>query len=259
MNKESVNVARSVYYGLMSKMFVFTDGEDRFDGVIEALDILIANPLDVNSGEALKEIKFFIETKGTEALSKEFDDIFSNPITQTLRDTASFYDEGVESGKKRVVVKNFLGKTRIRRNEKIFTDNEDSVGFLVTFMHELIELILSGQKEYENLQHCLFEEVINEFFDEFIVNLYEHEKADAYKSLAIVLNAFLEFERLYFDVRKPKPKEKIAAKPKEDTEFISDAEAKRRAQNRAKREADLLQSSCKLEDAPSGFEEDGDL
>jgi len=169
MNKESVNVARSVYYGLMSKMFVFTTNKDRFDGVVEALDVLIANPLDENSCEALKEVKFFIETRGTEALSNEFDNIFNNPITQTLRDTASFYDEGVESGKKRVVVKNFLGKTKIRRNEKVFTDNEDSVGFLVTFMHELIELILSGHKEYEYLQHCLFKEVINEFFDEFII------------------------------------------------------------------------------------------
>ncbi len=258
MNKESVNVARSVYYGLFSKLLVFTTSEDRFDGVVEALDVLIANPLDENSCEALKEVKDFIQTRGTQALINEFDSIFSNPITQNLRDTASFYDEGVESGKKRVVVKNFLGKTKIRRNEKVFTDNEDSIGFLVTFMHELIELILSGQKEYENLQHCLFEEVINEFFDEFIVNLYEHEKADAYKSLAIVLNAFLEFERLYFDVRKPKPKEKVVVKPKE-TEFISDAEAKRREENRKKREADTLHPSCKLDDIFSGSEEEGDL
>jgi len=250
MNKDSVNVARSVYYGLMSKMFVFTTSRDRFDGLVEALDILIANPLDENSCEALKEVKYFIETRGTGALLDEFDNIFSNPMTQTLRDTASFYNEGVESGKKRVVVKNFLGKTKIRRNEKVFMDNEDSVGFLVTFMHELIELIISGEKQYATVQHCLFKEVINEFFDEFIVNLYEHEKADAYKSLAVVLNAFLEFERVYFDVRKPKPKEKITKKV-ERNEFISEAEAKRRAENRKKREADALFASCNIEGASS--------
>ncbi|MDX1809236.1 MAG: molecular chaperone TorD family protein [Sulfurospirillaceae bacterium] len=250
MNHESVNPARSIYYGLMSKMFVFTTKEDRYEGVVEALDILIANPLDENSCEALKEVKEFIEERGLERLADEYDDIFHNPETRTIRDTASYYDEGVESGKKRVEVKNFLAKTRIRRNETVFKDNEDSVGFLVTFMHELIELIMAGEKQYESVQHCLFVEVINEFFDEFIVNLYEHEKSDAYKSLAIVCNAFMEFERLYFDVRKPQPKEKIVKKVEQD-EYISEAEAQRRAENKAKREADALLTSCSMEEASS--------
>ena len=254
----AVNTARSIYYGFFSKMFVFTPNIDRFEGVDEALDILIKNPLDENSGEALKEIKEFIKAYGNQGLSDEFDDIFNNPVTQTVRDTASFYSEGVESGRKRVEVKNFLAKTRIRRNEKVFTDNEDSVGFLVTFMHELIELVSSGEKQYETVEHCLYTEVINEFFDEFIVALYEHDKANAYKSLAIVLNAFIEFERLYYKVQKPKAKEKIQKK-EEVKEVISDAEAKRRSENRKKREGDLLHSSCKLDDVFTGTEEEGDL
>ncbi len=255
--QESVNPARSLYYGFMSKMFVFSAREDRYDGVIEALDVLIANPMDENSCEALKEIKEFIETRGTEALANEYDDIFSNPETSVVRDTASYYDEGLESAKKRVVVKNFLGKTKIRRNEAIFKDNEDSVGFLVTFMHELCELIIKGETQYETVQHCLFTEVINEFFDEFIVNLYEHEKSNAYKSLAIVLNAFLEFERLYFKVSKPKPKEKVI-KIEEPCEYISDEEAKRRAENRIKRNSAALHESCNME-VFTGTEEEGDL
>ena len=258
MQNDAVNAARSIYYGFFSKMFVFTPNIDRFEGIDEALDILIKNPLDENSREALKEIKEFIKTYGNQGLSDEFDDIFNNPVTQTVRDTASFYSEGVESGRKRVEVKNFLAKTRIRRNEKVFTDNEDSVGFLVTFMHELIELVSSGEKQYETVEHCLYTEVINEFFDEFIVALYEHDKANAYKSLAIVLNAFIEFERLYYKVQKPKAKEKIQKK-EEVKEIISDAEAKRRSENRKKREGDLLHSSCKLDDVFTGTEEEGDL
>jgi len=258
MDNHAINVARSVYYGLFSKMFVFTPNIDRFEGIDEALSILIKNPLDENSGEALKEIKEFIQAYGNKGLSDEFDDIFSNPTTQTVRDTASFYDEAVESGKKRVEVKNFLAKTRIRRNEKVFKDNEDSVGFLVTFMHELIELVIRGENQYETVEHCLYTEIINEFIDEFIIALYEHEKASAYKSLAIVLNAFIEFERLYFKVQKPKAK-KIVTKKEEVKEVISDAEAKRRAENRKKREGDLLHSSCKLDDVFTGTEEEGDL
>jgi len=238
MNKESVNPARSIYYGLMSKMFVFSTKESRYEGVVEALDLLIANPMDENSGEALKEIKEYIHSGAYQVLSDEYDDIFHSPATSTLRDTASYYDEGVESGKKRLEVKNFLAKTKIRRDEKSFKSNEDSIGFLVTLMHELIELNISGDTQYSTVEHCLFTEVINGFFDEFIVNLYEHDSANAYKSLAVVFNAFMEFERLYFDERKPVPKEKVAKSIEEDCEYVSAEEAKRRARNKALRDAD---------------------
>ncbi len=233
MNKESVDGARSLYYGFFSRMFIFTSSKSRFDGVEEALEIMIANPMDENSVEALKEIKEFIEFGGFEALIFEYDEIFHNPQSAVVRDTASYYDEQVESGKKRLEVKNFLGKTNIRRDEKHFKENEDSVGFLVTFMHEIIELAISEGSSYENLQHCLFEEIINVFIDEYIEALYEHEKSNAYKSVAVVLNAFMEFERLYFDINRPTPKEKKV----EPCELISSKEIARRKSNRAAKEA----------------------
>lgn len=246
MNKEAVNGARSLYYGFFSKMFVFTTEKDRFNGLKEALDVMMANPMDENSAEALKEISEFINLGGYEVLVNEYDEIFHNPESSVVRTTASYYDEQVESGKKRLEVKNFLAKTKIRRDEKNFKETEDSVGFLVTFMHELAELIISGEKSYDTLQHCLFTEIINEFIDEFIEKLYESKKANAYKSVAIVLNAFIEFERLYFDVAKPAPKEKIEKKV-EPCEFISDEEAARRKRNKEARDADSLTSSCSVE------------
>jgi len=259
MNKEAVNKARSVYYGFFSKMLVFTENENRFDGLKEALDIMIANPMDENSAEALKEINEFINLGNYTVLINEYDDIFHNPESAVVRNTASYYDEGVESGKKRVVVKDFLAKTKIRRDEKHFKEPEDSVGFLVTFMHELIELIVSGEKSYDTLQHCLFTELINEFIDEYIEALYEHEKSNAYKSLAVVLNAFIAFERLYFDVSKPAPKEKIIRK-EEPCEFISDAEAARRKRNREAKAADSIVKACDIpEESFAGKEEEGDL
>lgn len=259
MNKEAVNKARSLYYGFFSKMLVFTENKNRFDGLKEALDIMIANPMDENSAEALKEINEFVNFDNYEVLVSEYDDIFHNPESAVVRNTASFYDEGVESGKKRVVVKDFLAKTKIRRDEKHFKEPEDSVGFLVTFMHELIELIVSGEKSYDTLQHCLFTEVINEFIDEYIEALYEHEKSNAYKSLAVVLNAFIAFERLYFDVSKPAPKEKIIRNV-EPCEFISDEEAARRKRNREAKAADSIIKACDIpEESFAGKEEEGDL
>lgn len=237
INKESVNKARSLYYGLLSKLFVFTTSTERYKGVLEALDVMIQNPIDENSGEALKEIKAYLLESGEVALIQEYDDIFHNPAFKVVRNTASYYDEGVESGHQRLAVKNFLAKTKIRRDENHFKENEDSVGFLFTFMHELIELIMQEQKEYDNLQHCLFTEVINPFVDEFVINVYEHPMSQIYKSVAIVLNAFVAFERMYFEVAKPPFKEKVRVQ--KPVEVISGAEAKRRAENKAKKMAGL--------------------
>lgn len=236
MNKESVNKARSLYYGLLSKMFVFTTSADRYKGVLEALDVMIDNPIDENSAEALKELKHFIQDAGEIGLIQEYDDLFHNPSYPAVRNTASYYDEGVESGRKQLEVKNFLAKTKIRRNEKVFRENEDCVGFIFTFMHELIELIMAGNTEYETTQHCFFNEIINPFIDEFIVNVYEHPKAHMYQAIAIILNTFMAFERMYFDIAKPPYKEvKRVVKP---VEVISGAEARRRAENKAKKAAE---------------------
>lgn len=237
INKESVNKARSLYYGFLSKMFIFTTSADRYLGINEALEVMIQNPIDENSGEALKEIQAFLNTYTQSALIQEYDDIFHNPAYKVVRNTASYYDEGVESGHQRLAVKNFLAKTKIRRDENNFKENEDSVGFIFTFMHELIELIIQDQKEYENIQHCLFTEVINPFVDEFVINVYEHPMSKAYKSIAIVLNAFITFERMYFEVAKPPFKEKVRVQ--KPVEVISGAEAKRRAENKAKKMAGL--------------------
>ena len=236
INKESVNKARSLYYGFLSKMFVFTTHHDRYLGINEALTVMIENPMDENSGEALKEIHAFLKTCGQTALIQEYDDIFHNPAYKVVRNTASYYDEGVESGHQRLAVKNFLAKTKIRRDENHFKENEDSVGFIFTFMHELIELIMQGGKEYEYIQHCLFVEVINPFMDEFVINVYEHPMSKAYQSVAIVLNAFMAFERMYFEVAKPPLKER--ERVQKPVEVISGAEARRRAENKAKKEAD---------------------
>ena len=246
LNKESVNKARSLYYGFLSKLFVFTTSPRRYEGLAEALEVMAQNPLDENSGEALREIQLFLAHNGESAFIQEYDDVFHNPSYKVVRNTASYYAEGVESGKKHLEVKNFLAKTKIRRNEKYFKENEDSVGFIFTFMHELIELIMNEQKEYDSLQHCLYTEVINPFIDEFIVKVYEHPMARIYKSVAIVLNAFMAFERLYFDVAKPPLKEVGRVQKTQPLEMVSGAEAKRRAENKAKKEADKTKKMAEV-------------
>ncbi len=66
---------------------------------------------------------------------------------------------------------------------KKYSDYEDQIGFIFTVLSELCELQAQGHDEYSNTIHCIFEQILNEFVDEFAKELYNHENADILKML----------------------------------------------------------------------------
>ncbi|KHF15243.1 hypothetical protein PO80_12320, partial [Vibrio parahaemolyticus] len=49
----------------------------------------------------------------------------------------------------------------------------------------------------------LFEKVINKSIDEFLGDVFMNKNANLYKEIASIAMAFMEFERLCFEVEKP--------------------------------------------------------
>lgn len=243
MQDQSLMKARSIYYNLFSKFFVYSKDVTVYLELINTLKLLEKNPLDNTTKEAISRILSKLDSTSNVVLVQEYDDIFHNPETKNIRTTASYYDEGVESGKKRVEMLQFLAKTKIRRNESEFAEYEDTVGFILTLMAELNELIVNGEEQYKNTQHCIFAEVLNDFIEEFAKEVYEHECSDIFKDVIIVLKAFIDFERLYLEVSKPEPKEDIQ-RDVPSCDVISDEEAARRAKNKA-----MKANGPKIEDA----------
>ncbi|WP_428024593.1 TorD/DmsD family molecular chaperone [Arcobacter sp.] len=229
-DNNAINKARALYYNLFENFFILSSKNENYFELLRLINILKENPLDEISGMALNKITEMLDPLSNVQLVQEFDNLFHNPLTQKIRTTASYYDEGVESGKKRVEMIQFVAKTKLRRDEKNFFEYEDSVGFIFSLMASLCNDIANGEKEYENTVHCIFAQILNEFIDEFAKDIYEHEKATIFKELMIVLHSFIEFERLYLEVSKPTPKEKIE---KENCETISKEEMERRARNKA--------------------------
>ena len=232
MKDQEINKARAVYYSLFSHLFVYSAETTRYLQLINTVDILINSPLDDTSCDALKRIKAQLDPMSNVNLVQEFDDLFHNPFSSTIRTTASFYDEQVESGKKRVQMLDFLTKTRIRRDENTYTDLEDSVAFILTLMAELLGLISEGQEQYKTLTHCIFADVLNDFVDEFARDVYEHENAKIFKDVIIVLQAFISFERLYLEISKPVLSKKAEVKNAPCANEITEEEMQRRARNK---------------------------
>ena len=232
-DNQTINKARALYYNFFANFFVVSQRSENYFELIRLLNILKQNPLDESSSEALNNISNLLDSFSNVALLKEFDDLFHNPLNKKIRQTASFYDEGVESGKKRVEMINFVAKTKLRRDENSYFEYEDSIGFIFSLMAELSDLLANEQKEYENTVHCIFAQILNDFIDEFAKDIYEHDKSNIYKELMVVLHSFVEFERLYLEVSKPPKKEKIIKKQGDDWGDISDEERQRRERNRA--------------------------
>ena len=232
-DNQTINKARALYYNFIANFFVLSSKSENYFELIRLLNILKENPLDESSANALNSISNLLDSSSNVALLKEFDDLFHNPLNKKIRQTASFYDEGVESGRKRVEMIDFVAKTKLRRDENSYFEYEDSVGFIFSLMAELSNQVASGEKEYENTVHCIFAQILNEFIDEFAKDIYEHDKSNIYKELMVVLHSFVEFERLYLEVSKPAKKEKIIKKQGDDWGNISDEERQRRERNKA--------------------------
>ena len=232
MDEQKINKSRSLYYAMFSRFFIFSADNTKYFELSNLINLLKENPLDDATKIALTNLSEVIKVDSNVAFISEFDDIFHSPESTTVSTTASYYDEHIESGKKRVEMQNFLAKTKIRRDEKTYTDYEDHIGFIFAVLSDLTNELSEGKDEYKNTVHCIFEQILNEFVDEISRNLYEHENSVIFKDIVIVLNSFIALERLYLNVSKPayiKKQKPVLASCDDD---ISDEERARRAKNK---------------------------
>ncbi|MCP4970743.1 MAG: molecular chaperone TorD family protein [Arcobacter sp.] len=236
MKDNNIYKSRALYYAMFSRFFVFATDNSRYLELINLIDTLQKNPLDKTTSVAFTQIRKELKSDSNISFMKEFDSIFHSPETSMVRTTASYFDENVESGKKRLEMQNFLAKTKIRRDEKQYSDYEDHVGFIFSVMSELCDLISEDQEEYINTSHCIFDQILNEFIDDFAKEVYEHEEAKIFKNIVVLLKTFIEFERIFLEVSIPNKKEnKNLSHEDKSCENISEDEAARRARNKALR------------------------
>lgn len=132
-------------------------------------------------------------------------------------------------------IRQILAKTTIRKNEADFKENEDNIGFVFALMSDFIAKILENNESYKERENELFVQIINPFIDEFLDRLQSHESANLYKNISVIVRNFMEFERVYFGVKKPLYQREKNLK----TTGISRSEAIRREGNKKRKFKDL--------------------
>ncbi len=228
-SKGEFAAGRGLYYSLFSRFFVFSQEADRFSGVNAMLGLASAHALNEESAAAIMRIQAKFDEKNSQNLADEFDEIF-HALPSPLRNSLSYYDEGYEVGHACAKVRKILARTDIRRDEAKFKENEDNVGFVFALMSEFIaresELELYGE-----LEEQLFKEIINPNIDEFIENLFNHESSEIYKDVAVLLQGFIEFERVVLSAPRPINQ----GENKKTLDGVSRSEAIRRQKNRVRK------------------------
>ncbi|WP_107709016.1 molecular chaperone [Campylobacter concisus] len=228
-SKGEFAAGRGLYYSLFSRFFVFSQEADRFSGVNAMLGLASAHALNEESAAAIMRIQAKFDEKNSQNLADEFDEIF-HALPSPLRNSLSYYDEGYEVGHACAKVRKILARTDIRRDEAKFKENEDNVGFVFALMSEFIaresELELYGE-----LEEQLFKEIINPNIDEFINNLFNHESSEIYKDVAVLLQGFIEFERVVLSAPRPINQ----GENKKTLDGVSRSEAIRRQKNRVRK------------------------
>ena len=228
-SKGEFAAGRGLYYSLFSRFFVFSQGADRFSGVNAMLGLASAHALNEESAAAIMRIQAKFDEENSQNLADEFDEIF-HALPSPLRNSLSYYDEGYEVGHACAKVRKILARTDIRRDEAKFKENEDNVGFVFALMSEFIaresELELYGE-----LEEQLFKEIINQNIDEFINDLFNHESSEIYKDVAVLLQGFIEFERVVLSAPRPINQ----GKNKKTLDGVSRSEAIRRQKNRVRK------------------------
>ena len=228
-SKGEFAAGRGLYYSLFSRFFVFSQDADRFAGVNAMLGLAAAHALNEESAAAIMHIQAKFDEKNSQNLADEFDEIF-HALPSPLRNSLSYYDEGYEVGHACAKVRKILARTDIRRDEAKFKENEDNVGFVFALMSEFIaresELELYGE-----LEEQLFKEIINPNIDEFIEGLFNHESSEIYKDVAVLLQGFVEFERVVLSAPRPINQ----GENKKTLDGVSRSEAIRRQKNRVRK------------------------
>lgn len=206
MIENNINKARIVYYGLFSAVLSFLETDENYENIKKTIEILSKNPLEVNSEECLFKMKLFLENKGFEGLKQESNLVFFSPSTTYIPVSASYYDEARDDGRKKIEMLNYVLESKFRRDDSVYKEAEDNIGFILNFMQKLLETSLQDDSNSSEIANKVFKNVLNETIDPFLTNIYNHENAEFYKNLALLLKVFIEIERQYYSLTKPKEK-----------------------------------------------------
>ncbi|GMB91591.1 molecular chaperone TorD family protein [Helicobacter ailurogastricus] len=192
--------ARALFYRLWHYMVIFVQKESIFGELKALVGHLKNHPFDSKTAQAWKEFDGFL-AQGLEVFRAEQDALLFAPGEQFVPLSASYYLEGQDNGKKRLEAIDILKQSGLQLASYTITSPvaEDDLAFLTLMMNAFLKEML-GDPKFFALHEKLFKDFFHLFGDAFIEAIATHQKSVCYKSCAIILGAFIQHERLFFNL-----------------------------------------------------------
>ena len=191
MNEE-INTSRAYFYEFFAQPFLF---DANFKLWHEQAQILAQNLLDEGLKEDFDILLGFDEKK----IKAEQNAMFYDLSYVNVPLSASFYDEGRDDGRMKLLAGELVRKSKFRKSEQC-RQSEDEFGFLFAFIATIL-------KEDAQIAQQLFRFVLNGVIDEFIEKLTMHQNSHFYAHLAKIMAVFFTHERAYLNIQAPTKKE----------------------------------------------------
>lgn len=200
MHNEEINKARGFIYNILSLLFVEEYTKEQYSVIKQNLEVLQQNAFDEDVAKSVEKILIYLKDKEENELYQNYQDLFMVPFGTYVSLSSSLYHEQREAGFMLVKVRDTLAKTKIRKDEKLFTAPEDHYGFIFTLSTYLIKQQLEEDDKQE-LHKELFTNVINPHIDQLIYALKDSENP-IYAPVGDILDNFMQFERVYLNIPK---------------------------------------------------------
>lgn len=196
--QEALNTARARYYEFLSFPLFWGQSEEDFEAFLAQARFLATAPITPENERDFKKIYNFEWAK----FQKEQNAVLFDLSFVNVPQTASFFDEGRDDGKKRVEVINILKKAHLAIDAQL---SEDYIGLIFALASRLL-----GEQKAQ-LAGELFG-VINGFADEFCEILREHDNSKFFTAYANILASFVTLEREFLSLAAPQKPEVSQAK-----------------------------------------------
>ncbi|WP_104711843.1 molecular chaperone TorD family protein [Helicobacter felis] len=192
--------ARALYYRLWHYMVVFVQEESVFNELKTLVNHLKNYPFDLESGRAWQELDSFL-AQGLESFREEQNAVLFSPSYDFVPLSASYYLEGQDNGKKRLEAIALLKQSGLRLESHTlpYPTAEDDLAFLTLMMNAFLQQLLTDSAFF-SLHEKLFKDFFHLFSDAFLEAISTHEKSVCYQNYAITLGAFIQHERLFFNL-----------------------------------------------------------
>lgn len=194
MNEE-LNITRSYFYEFCARAISFINESDY--AILQAQAKFFYDNLD----DLRDDFKVILDTD-YKTYKDEQNAVFYDFSYVNVPFDASFYDEGRDNGKMRIIATGILKRANLVKSDAI-SDNEDSMNFLFYLGSVLC-------KSDNELCQELFSRIINEVIDEFCEKLQKHKNSKIFTHIANIISYLSQVERAFYSINAPMKKESVA-------------------------------------------------